>query len=57
MSKWKYDGYTKDKIGSKFIEKWIYVCPYCKDEVRIKAMTKPPLNCPRCGADMRGDNE
>ena len=59
MSKWKYDGYTKVKMGSgkhaRMIEKRIYICPFCNQSVRIEHMVKPPQKCPNCNTDMRGE--
>ena len=58
MSKWKYDGYTKVKMGSgrraRMIENRIYICPVCKGSLRIERTVKPPMKCPNCNTDMRG---
>lgn len=56
MSKWKYDGYTKIKIGqgrsAKMLEKRCYTCPYCSKTIRIDYGGKLPNRCPNCYADM-----
>lgn len=55
--KWKYDGYTKVKVGTgrnaRMVEKWIYLCPFCDQDIRIERTVKLPMTCPSCGADMR----
>lgn len=61
MSKWKYDGYTKVKMGSgrraRMIENRIYICPFCNQSIRIETMVKPPQRCPYCNEDMRGERD
>lgn len=56
MSKWKYDGYTKVKIGygrnARMLEKRDYVCAYCNKGIRIDWNVRPPKQCPNCKADM-----
>lgn len=32
-----------------------YICPDCQKSIRIEIMVKPPMTCPNCGADMRGE--
>lgn len=55
--RWKYDGYTKVKVGSgrraKYVENRIYICPDCGYEERIEAPLKPPRFCPNCKSDMK----
>ena len=53
--RWKYDGYTKIKVGRRMVENHIYICPDCHKSIRIEHMIKPPMLCPNCGADMRGE--
>lgn len=58
MSTWKFDGYTKVKVGSgrraRFIETHIYKCILCGQSIRIDRAEKPPMYCPHCGARMDG---
>lgn len=60
MSAWKYDGYTKVKIGNgrhaRMVENHIYKCPYCDWSVRVERTQKPPQFCPNCNTDMRSTN-
>ena len=59
MSAWMYDGYTKVKVGTgryaKMVENHIYKCLHCGWSVRVERTKKPPMYCPNCGADMRGE--
>ena len=61
MSKWKYDGYTRVKVGTgrhaRMVENRIYICPFCNKEIRIERTVKPPATCPNCNADMKGEKE
>lgn len=59
MGAWMYDGYTKVKTGTgkhaKMVEKHIYKCLHCGLSVRVLWAEKPPVNCPNCGDDKRGE--
>ena len=59
MSAWMYDGYTKTKVGSgryaKMVESHIYKCLHCGRSVRVERTEKPPMYCPYCQSDMRGE--
>ena len=57
MSRWIYDGYTKVKVGNgrhaRMVENRIYICPDCKQSIRLEWMVKPPMYCPNCNANMK----
>lgn len=57
--KWQYDGSTKKELKSRWRTKTVeihkYTCPYCRESVMCESGDKPPLHCPSCGANMRGE--
>ena len=60
MSKWKYDGYTKVKVGSgrhqRYVENHIYICGVCGKTIRIERTVKPPMICPHCLSNMKEED-
>ena len=59
MSRWFYDGYTKDldSSGKRMIEKWHYRCSVCGHIIRTEPKGTAILTytiCPNCNSDMRG---
>lgn len=61
MSAWMYDGYTKVKVGTgrhaRMVEKHIYKCLHCGWSVMVERTEKPPMYCPKCQTDMRGEQD
>lgn len=52
---WKYDGYTKVKVGRRMMEQRIYICSDCGFSVRVKWNEKPPAMCPNCRKAVKDD--
>lgn len=57
--KWQYEGSTTKELRHllrvKTVEMKTYRCPYCKGTVTTERNDIPPLHCPSCGANMRGE--
>ena len=57
--KWQYEGSTTKELRHllrvKTVEMRTYRCPYCNEIVTMERNDIPPLHCPSCGANMRGE--